>query len=274
VPQSLSPADLDRYLARIGFAGERPATLATLNALHALHPAAIPFENLDVLLGREIRLDLPSLVDKLVARRRGGYCFEHNTLFAAALGAIGFEVETLGARPMWRYPSGEANARTHMALKVVSEGVDYLADAGFGGNTLTAPLLLRPDIVQDTPHGRYRLVRDGGEMRLDALTGTEWEPVYLVSREPRNAMDWEVANWFTSTSPQSRFRKQLMAARARPGMRCTLLDNRLSVHRPDGVQERRHLCTAAQLAAALEEVFGIDIPEGSGALIGELAGRG
>ena len=114
-----SPFDLDAYLERIGYTGPRTATLDTLEALHALHPAAIPFENLNPLLGWPVALDVESLQAKLVAGGRGGWCYEHNTLFRHALEALGFSVTSLGARVLWNTPPGSpVGARHHMLLLV------------------------------------------------------------------------------------------------------------------------------------------------------------
>src|ERR1700693_5745426 len=132
--------DLDAYLARIGYSGPRRADVATLRAIHGLQPTAIPFENLDPLLGRPVALDLASLQAKLVGGRRGGYCYELNTLLAAALEALGFLVVRLGARVRWRAPPERPDgARTHMLLRVdLAEG-PYLADVGFCGRAFPPP---------------------------------------------------------------------------------------------------------------------------------------
>src|SRR5690606_7025466 len=133
--------DLDAYCARIGYDGPREPTLATLRALHALHPAAIAFEALDVMLGRGIDLAPAAVEAKLVHQRRGGYCFEQNGLFQRVLAAMGFEVEALLARVLWRTPAdAPPRPRTHMALRVMVEGEPWLADVGFGGCVMTAPL--------------------------------------------------------------------------------------------------------------------------------------
>ena len=132
--------DLDAYLGRIG---ERPPlapALEGLAALHRAHCAAVPFENLDILLGRPIDLDLPALEAKLVRARRGGYCFEQNTLFKAALEALGFPVIALAARV--RAGTTGVRPRTHMLLRVdLAEGT-FLADVGFGGDGLLHPIPL------------------------------------------------------------------------------------------------------------------------------------
>src|SRR5262249_54590872 len=134
----LPPFDLDAYLRRIGYAGERRPTAAVLQQLHLAHATHIPFENLDILLGRPIRLDLEGLQAKLVRGQRGGYCFEHNTLFAAALEQIGFRLTRLGARVRFRVT--RLLPRVHMALKVDVEGEAWLADVGFGGEGLLLPV--------------------------------------------------------------------------------------------------------------------------------------
>ena len=108
--------NLDAYLARINYHDRRCANIGVLTDLHEAHAAMIPFENLDVVLGRPVRLDLPSLEAKLVAGRRGGYCFEQNSLFAAALETMGFKVQRLAARV--RYGSTRVGPRTHMVLRV------------------------------------------------------------------------------------------------------------------------------------------------------------
>ena len=147
--------DLDAYLDRIKYSGPRTATIETLQAIHALHPAAIPFENLNPLLGWPVALDVESLQAKLVSAGRGGWCFEHNTLFRCALEALGFSVTSLAARVLWgATPGSPIGPRSHMALLVDLDGVPYIADVGFGGNVLTTPLRLEPHMVSPRPMKR------------------------------------------------------------------------------------------------------------------------
>src|SRR5262249_10311169 len=134
--------DLDAYLRRIEYAGERRPTRAALEAVHLAHATHIPFENLDILLGKPIRLDIASVQAKLVHGRRGGYCFEQNQLLAAALEAFGFPVTRLAARV--RLGATRVLPRTHMLLAVEVEGTRYLADVGFGGGGPLLPLPLDP----------------------------------------------------------------------------------------------------------------------------------
>ena len=158
--------DLDSYLTRIAYSGARTPTLETLRALQGLHPLSIPFENLDTLAGRPVKLDVPSLERKLVASRRGGYCFEQNLLFKHALRALGFDATALAARVVWERPSGEVRARSHMVVLVALEGRSYICDVGFGGLTPTAPIELVPGAEQPTPHETFRVVREAGELAV------------------------------------------------------------------------------------------------------------
>src|SRR5678816_4121784 len=152
---------LSAYFARIGYSGPPEPRFASLQGIVAGHAMAIPFENIDVLLGRGARLDIGAIIDKLVRRRRGGYCFEHNTLLRHALEAVGFKVAGLAARVLWNRPEGDPTARTHMLLRVMLPEGDFLADVGFGGLTLTAPLRAEIGLEQTTPHEPHRLADVG-----------------------------------------------------------------------------------------------------------------
>jgi N-hydroxyarylamine O-acetyltransferase len=254
--------DLDAYLERIGYSGSRAPTLETLRAIHERHPQAIPFENLDPFLGRPVQLDPASLERKLVREGRGGYCFEHNLLLAAALRALGYEVTGLAARVVWNAPPGAVRPRAHMLLRIDLEGETYLADVGFGGLVLTAPLRLAPAVEQATPHEPFRLVEDEGQLLLQALVRGEWQSLYRFDLQPQHQIDYEVANWYVSTHPQSHFVTGLMIARAAPGRRFALANRRLSIHRVGGTTEQREIATPAELRAILEEPFGIRLPRG------------
>src|SRR4051794_35005419 len=168
---SAPPAlDLDAYLARVGYAGELRPTAAVLAALHRAHATHIPFENLDVLLGRPIRLDLEGLQAKLVRGRRGGYCFEQNVLFAAVLEQVGFRLTRLAARV--RFGAAGPRPRTHMLMRVEADGRPWLADVGFGGEGLLEPLPLAPGRVARQSYWSYRVVQeDGGVWALQSLHG-------------------------------------------------------------------------------------------------------
>ncbi|MBZ5672642.1 MAG: arylamine N-acetyltransferase [Acidobacteriia bacterium] len=257
----LSEFDLDAYLARIGYTGPRTATIETLEAVHALHPAAIPFENLNPLLGWPVSLDLDSLQKKLVAGGRGGWCFEHNTLFRHALEALGFSVTNLAARVLWNAPPGNPiGPRSHMLLLVDLGSSQYITDVGFGGNVLTSPLRLQPHTVQATPHEPHRLspIEKGFVLELSLDEG--WKPLYRFTMEPQFPSDYEVSNWYLCHHPSSFFRQMLIAARATKDGRYALRNNALTIHRKDKT-EKRTLTDAAALRSSLEIDFGLRLPE-------------
>jgi len=253
--------DLEAYFARIGFRGEAAADLPTLAALHRLHPARIAFENLDPLLGRTVDLDAAALQRKLVIAGRGGYCYEHNLLFHRVLAALGFRVSGLSARVLWNQPEDAVTSRTHMLLRVELAEGSFIADVGFGGLTLTAPLRLAPELEQTASSETFRIVPAGADLRLQVRLDAAWASLYRFDLTEQFQIDYEVMNHFQSTHPRSLFRNTLLAARTLPEARYALLGNRLTVHRPEGKQTR-HL-TAAELRAALQDEFAIRLPSGA-----------
>jgi N-hydroxyarylamine O-acetyltransferase len=210
--------DLDMYCTRIGYAGPRRPTLKTLRALLALQPASIPFEAIDALLDRGIDIS-PTAVDaKLLRGARGGYCFEQNGLLKRVLEALGFDVQGLLARVHWMASPGAAlGPRTHMVLRVVVDGVPWLADAGFGGCVPTAPLRMDTSGPQATQHETFRVIPLGDGLLVQVMLDDEWASLYDFSGSVALDADYEMANWFTSTHPSSHFRQRLSVARTTPG---------------------------------------------------------
>jgi N-hydroxyarylamine O-acetyltransferase len=254
--------DLDSYLQRIGYTGARSPTLETLRALQVLHPLAIPFENLDTLSGRPVRLDLPSLEAKLVRSRRGGYCFEQNLLLKHALGALGFSVTALAARVVWERPAGEVRARTHMVLLVDLAGAPYICDVGFGGLTPTAPVALAPDVEQVTPHEKLRVVREQSEFAVEALVRAEWKRLYRFDLQEQHQVDVELLNHYVMSHADSPMRSRLIAARVAVDRRFGLGNGVLRTHVLDAASEQRRLDSAAELRSVLATTFGIEVPSG------------
>jgi N-hydroxyarylamine O-acetyltransferase len=252
--------DLEAYLQRIGYAGPRTPTPETLAGLHLAHATQIPFENLDILLGRPIRLDLASLQAKLVRARRGGYCFEQNTLLAAALEQLGFGVTRLAARV--RLGANRVAPRTHMLLRVEAGGEAWLADVGFGGDGLLEPLPLQAGLVVRQYAWSYRLVQEAGLWVLQALQGTSWTDQYAFTLEPQYPVDFEVANHYTSTYPDSIFVRTLTAQRPTPEARWILRNRVLIVQRPEG-ESRQDIDSDDALLCVLAECFGLDLPPGT-----------
>jgi N-hydroxyarylamine O-acetyltransferase len=257
-----SALDLPAYFARIGYRGPALPTLEVLRAIHLRHALAIPFENLDVLLGRPITLDVTALQHKLVHERRGGYCFEQNTLLRAVLLELGFEVTSLIARVRWQVPSDAITPRTHMVLCVTVEREPYMVDVGFGGFVLTGPLRLNSADEQATPHEPHRLTARGRVTLLEAEVGREFRPCYEFTREPQHPIDFEVANWYTSTHPASRFMQNLLVARVLPDARWVLFNRELASYGPNGV-ERRIIDDPDALIEVLAERFGLGFEVGT-----------
>jgi len=257
---------LAHYLQRIAYEGEAPATLTTLHRLLALHTASLPFENFSPLLGEPVSLQLPDLQAKLLDSPRGGWCFEHNTLLCSVLQQLGFEVTPLAARVLWKQAPDARPARSHMLLQVrLPEGL-FLADAGFGAVTLSAPLALEVDRVQQTLHGAYRLSAEPDGFSVWALLGDDWSVLYQFDLQPQQLADFDVMCWYLCHHPQSRFLHNIMAARLRADGRHTLRDGRYTWRDEGGsVITQRTLSGMADLLHSLQHTFGIVLPESAAA---------
>lgn len=188
---------LNHYFARINWSGAAAVNIDTLRALHLKHNCTIPFENLDVLLPREIQLDDQSLEEKLVFARRGGYCFEQNGVFERVLRELGFQVRSLLGRVVLSNPPA-LPPRTHRLLLVELEGEKWIADVGFGGKTLTAPIRLVADIAQITPHGEYRLLQEGDDWILQFNHHQHWQSMYLFDLCEQQQSDYVMGNFWSA----------------------------------------------------------------------------
>jgi arylamine N-acetyltransferase len=251
--------DLGAYFARIGYAGGRAPDRATLAAIIRHHAASIPFEAIDVLLGKGIDITPEAIFDKLVRRRRGGYCFEQNGLLLAVLTALGFDVSARLARVLWMRPADAPPLKaTHMALIIRLGDRDYLADTGFGNGTPTAPLAFDTDEPQATPLETFRLRPTPTGHILEMRMGENWAPVYEILSDAPTLASFADANLFTSSHPDSRFRRDLMLARATTEARFLLLGNRLMIRPAQGSAEVRLLEDPATLAQAIETIFGLE----------------
>jgi len=254
--------NLDAYLARLGYDRRLALDAACLADLHEAHLAAIPFENLDILLGLPIRVDLASVQAKLVDGRRGGYCFEHATLFKAALERIGFSCRLLAARVRIRTPPGVIRPRSHFLLEVDTPQGQYLADVGFGGDGPLQPMPLLPELVSHRPGSAHRLRHEGGLWVLEADVGDGWGDLYAFTLEPQHPVDLEVANHFVATHPSSPFRSALTVQRIRRHRRAILRD-RLLETRANGQTERHEVGTDEDLLAVLATEFSLVFPPGT-----------
>ena len=252
--------DLDAYLERIAYTGALKADPDTLRGLHRAHAAAIPFENLDIVLGRTIELGLDRVQDKLVRRRRGGYCFEHNLLFGAVLERLGYPVARLAARVQ---PSG-SGIRTHMALRVVAGGRPWLADVGFGASLLE-PLPMEPVTVRQDAW-TYRLDPAGPDAwLLQAGRPDGWAELYQFTLEAQRPIDYAVYNHYTATHPRSPFVGQVVVLRTEPQVQYALRGRELTTTRPDGATQTREV-GVDELVDVLADPFaiGLDAEEAAG----------
>jgi N-hydroxyarylamine O-acetyltransferase len=250
--------DLDAYLARIAVPRTMiaRANAASLDALVWGHLTHVPFENLDILLGHPIRIDLDSVFAQLVTARRGGYCYQHNTLFAAALRELGFDVVPLAARVG---ATRRTASRTHMLLEVHLDGRAYIADVGFGGNCPTRSI---PFVLGDYPsrHGTLRL-RDDGDAHY-ALDLDGYDTLYWFTREEQYPIDYELGNHYTSTHPGSYFvTSPRLALITDDGYR-GYTDGQLTVRGAGGVVSRTAI-PADHFVDMLATSFGLELPAGT-----------
>jgi N-hydroxyarylamine O-acetyltransferase len=250
--------NLDEYLTRIGYAGTITPDLATFVALHRAHVGAIPFENLDIQMGRGVSLDPEALQDKLVRHRRGGYCFEQNNLFMLALHSIGFAPVPREARVRLN-AGGAPRPRTHMVLTLACDGRDWLADVGFGGEGLVEPLAFDGDPSEQVGL-TYRASTEGSGPVLQRLIAGQWEDLYALSPElVVSPIDFEMGNWFTSTHPRSPFVLTLTAQRIIGDTRHVLRNVTYSIIRGGDVQVREIM--RQEVTPLLRGTFDLDVPE-------------
>ncbi|MFT3966307.1 MAG: arylamine N-acetyltransferase [Sphingobium sp.] len=270
----MTPEGLDAYLARIGIADRPSPDLDGLRRLQRAHRLAIPFENLDIPLGRGVDAAPVAVAAKLVGARRGGYCFEQNGLFVAALTALGFAARPLMARVWLAVPPGEVPPRTHMLVLVLLDGKEWIADVGFGGS-FTPPLPLEDGVEARTPDGaRHRLrraampgdpdgewltERDGVSVATDGRGGgAGWQPQYGFSLRAVTQADIDQGNHWTATRPGTRFTTLCVASLVLPDGFAALTDTRLTLYR-DGRSEARDIAGPEEYHGLLHGLFGIPL---------------
>ena len=251
--------DLDLYLARIRWGEVARPTFDTLAGLLSAHLSHIPFENLDVLLRRPVRLDLESLQNKLVRSRRGGYCFEHATLFAAVLEHLGFQPVRHAARVLLVNPR-TASPRTHMFLTVALAEGTFVVDPGFGAHAPGFPVPVVDGSPANADRETHWLVRDGHHWMMRTQTGDKTVDCWASTMERENPVDFEMGNHYTATHPSSPFvNRILMHARTADG-RVAVMNRDLTVWRAN-TSRSTQLADRSALRAVLVEHFGFDLPE-------------
>jgi N-hydroxyarylamine O-acetyltransferase len=250
---------LQSYLARVRYDGPLRVDLETLQGLHLAHATSVPFENLDVQMGRPISLQPDALHEKIVGRRRGGYCFEQNSLFLEMLRAIGFRAQAYEGRV--RLGSVGVRPRTHMSLGVQLGDAEWLADVGFGMQGLLSPL--RMEGGESTQAGSaYRVVSEGAERVVQWRPGPDWQDLYAFLPSPAHPVDFVMGNHFTSTYPDSPFVQTLVVQLPTPAARYSLR-NRTFTITTSGVVTHEETIDDAALLPLLRERFGLVLPEGT-----------
>lgn len=248
----MEPEQVDAYLERIGVTRPRRPDAGALRELQARHLRAVPFENLSIHLGEEIVLEEQALWEKVVTRRRGGFCYELNGAFGALLTALGFQVTLLAAR-VWTSPQRPGPLFDHLALRVDTPE-PWLVDVGFG-DFAHHPLRLDLAGGQPDPGGEFQVVeREYGD--LDVFQDSE--PQYRLEARPRELVDFEPTCWWHRTSPKSHFTRALTCSLLTGEGRITLSGSRLirTVH---GERHEETLATDSDVLAAYRTHFGITL---------------
>lgn len=246
--------DVTAYLNRINYSGPTAATAETLRDIHRSHLLAVPFENLDIGLRREIPCEENAAIRKIVELKRGGFCYEMNGAFAALLRELGFQVTLLSAR-VAREDGGEGPEFDHLTLRVDLDE-PWLADVGFGESFLD-PLRLQFDVEQEQGGRIFRLVEEGERIQLQMREpGKAWKNQYSFTPAPRRLEDFAAMCHYHQTSPESHFTQKKICTRATEDGRVTLADRRLIVTR-NGKREERMLGSEEECREALQNHFGV-----------------
>lgn len=256
------------YLSRVGLAELPEAPLERLRALHRSQVLSIPFENLSPFVGDPVVLDPEALFEKMVVQRRGGYCHELNSLFRWVLQQCGFEPETRLARIAFR--TGKPEARSHEVNLVRCDGARWLCDVGFGGPSPRLPIRFERGEISHQEPDTYRVTEFEGfglGVSFQEPDGG-WRAMYAVPEEPALPADALIANYYTSTSPESFFTQSIMAASAGECDRWGIVGRQLQYRGPDG-SSIETLESGAALLSALRDHFGLVLEEGLARLVVE-----
>ena len=252
-----NPFHLDAYLERIGYNGPLSPSVETLHGLHRAQALSIPFENIDIFLGRPIQLDPTSIVSKIVEKGRGGYCYELNGLFFTALQHLGFAVTSLAARVFW----GETlMQKSHQLTLVEIEGTRWLADVGFGSNSLIEPIPLELDREFPQHLDTFRLKSDTKlGFVLQHKLEDQWRSIYAFSLEKYYPADYRMMNYYNSTSSTTLFTQHIVCALPTDDATIILFDSELKIRRRDETIIT-HLTDKKLYREALQRYFAFSLP--------------
>jgi len=255
----MNTMDTDAYFGRVGWSGALAPDHRTLSGILAAHMAAIPFENLDVLLGRGVRLDLGSVQAKLVHARRGGYCFEHGTLLGAVLERLGFAVARHTARVVIAAPRAQS-PRTHMFLTVALPEGSFVLDPGFGALAPRAPVPLAPHTAVHVGSETHWMAREDDVWVLRTRGPDGTIDCWVSTLERDNAVDFELGNHYTATHPQSSFVNRILMRALTPEGRVSVMNRDVTTWH-QGKAASHQLADRAALRRLVAAHFGFDLPQ-------------
>jgi N-hydroxyarylamine O-acetyltransferase len=248
--------NVSAYLHRINYAGPVVPTAETLREIHRGHLFTVPFENLDIHLGRKIVCDEDAFLHKIINERRGGFCYELNGAFAALLRALGFQVTMLSAR-VARSDGGDSPEFDHLTLRVDLDE-PWLVDVGFGDSFLE-PLRLKANVEQRQIGRNYRVQEVEGVFRLEVMAADKWKREYSFTLQPRQLSEFAAMCHYHQTSPESHFAHKPICSLSTPEGRITLSDRTL-IETRNGVRQGRVLSDEDEWRAKLRELFGVTLP--------------
>jgi N-hydroxyarylamine O-acetyltransferase len=258
---------LDLYFERIKYSRSPAVNLQTLRELHLLHLQNIPYENIDVFCHQGVKLDRDTLTRKILLRERGGYCFEQNGLFFIALGELGFKCHANMARVHRNRP--QPGGRTHHINLVEVDGEIWVCDVGFGGSGFREPVPLQVDVEVEQMGERYRLHRnDEHGFYLQKKMEEAWQPFYTFKVEPALPIDLQMANFYTSRSPDHVFLDAIMGTRLTPRGRVTLSDHTFKIFDLiEGTVKRETVTDFSAYVRKLKEHLSVELNEAEQALL-------
>lgn len=253
--------NVEQYLQRLNYQGEIPPSLQNLCDLHRTHAYTIPFENYDVHLKIPIIIEEERLFEKLIVQQRGGYCYELNTLFSLLLKELNYSFKYLVARSL--YGKDYLPPRTHMLLLMEIDSQQYLADLGFGGVGLLEPLKLEVGKEVKQYYDTFRLLEDKKlgfilEVKDEEADGG-WISLYSFDLHEQLLVDYELPNYFNSTSPKSIFTKQIVCAMPSSEGRVRLVNESLKI-RTQSLRQDHQISSSGEYLSLLQKHFGVVLP--------------
>ena len=247
--------EIEKYLERIGYKGTEPS-IGLLNALQKRHLLNVPFENLDIHYKIPIELDIENIFEKIVIKRRGGFCYELNGIFHELLHSIGFNVKMISARVFDQKQQIFTPEFDHLAIVVKIDSMDYLADVGFGEFAFS-PLKIELNTIHNDERGSFRIEKvDDLYYKVAKLTGENWIPEYMFTLKKRDLDEFKDMCYYNQTSPLSHFTQNKFCSVATEKGRITVTANKIKITEGDSVTELQ-LNTEEEFLAALEKYFHI-----------------